>query len=1079
MNPDKKIERGGLEASWGGKSYEATAADLIRPDVPMEYVSLHHHSTYSYLDGFGLPSAHIRRAAELGMSALALTEHGNVSSHAKLSKSAYDFGVKPLYGCELYCGQVDIEERTQRKNHLTVLAKDAVGYRNLLRVVSQGWSDFYYEPTVSGETLAKYKNGLVILSGCTGSLLATSLVGGKNIAVEDASETRGTEVARRFKRVFGDNYFLEVQMFPELESVRSINQSLERISRLCHIPLVATGDCHYTMPDESELQQVLHSVGRHRSLEQLAQNWSYDVKLSPPLDDQIVYDRLRGTGLSHMAALEARANTALIAAALDVEVPAMAPIEFPLPAGMTREELWKRWLREGWDFRRIGDKRDKARYVAQVKKELNIIESKGFVDYFLIVSDLVKFAKDNNIPVGPARGSAAASLVCYLLRITEVDPMLFPNLIFERFIDYTRDDLPDIDLDFDDERRHEVFEYAAQRYGREFVGKIGTFTTYKAKNALDDIAYVHGVPKWEVEKVKEMLIERSSGDLRASATIEDTVEQYEQASDVFERYPMLWQATALEGNVKGMGIHAAGLVVATKPIRDVCAVYVRTDHKGRVRLDESGLPMEVISWDKYDAEEHNLLKVDLLGLANMGMIRLMCEMLNMSLNDVYNIPLDDKKTLQGFYKNDCVGIFQFDGWAMRLVNGQLKPTNFNEVCDVNALARPGPLHSNATAEYVEVRRGQREPSLKHPLLDPIVANTYGQIIYQEQILRIVREIGGFDWTHASYIRRIISRKIGEQEFNRQKDAFITGASAQGMDEATIDKIWGACITAGAYAFNAAHSVSYGMLGFWTMWFKQHHPQAFFTAALQKLKAKQKQLLRDAVNHGITIRPPHYNESEATWRPAGVHSILAGFDQIPRVGGKLCNSIIQTREEMGGFEGWHELSNVYRVGRKTCAAMEAFCEREDPFDIFTLEKNIKRVTELLRRGRLGRLPIPTHKTIDVPMDRGHDTYCVWIGTIHSRNVRDLFEINFSKTGEALDITTVRSPELAEWVIMFGEDETEQMSVTVDRFRYPSFKKMVWNIELDRDLVLVEGVKKGYQARRALYVRNMWVIDPEED
>jgi DNA polymerase-3 subunit alpha len=766
----------------------------------------------------------------------------------------------------------------------------------------------------------------------------------------------------------------------------------------------------------------------------------------------------------------------------------MSRVRFPVPKGFSSaEEVWRKWLREGWDFRRIEEKRrDHAikfprmeTYVARVKREMAVIEDKDFIDYFLIVSDIVKFAKDSGIPVGPARGSAAASLVCYLLRITEVDPMNFPNMMFERFVDHNREDLPDIDLDFDDERRWEVFEYAARKYGKAFVGKIGTFTNYKAKNSLDDVAYVHRIPKAQVERVKEVLVERSSGDLRASATIEDTVEQFDQAKEVFERYPKLWKATELEGNVKGQSIHAAGLVISTVPLTDVCAVYRRIDKKtGLPKIDENGVGAEVISMDKYDAEDSGLLKIDILGLKNMGMIRIALEFIGMSLQDLYDLPLDDPLTIDGFRNNDCIGIFQFDGWAMRSVNSSLRPDNFEEIAAVNALARPGPLHSNASSEYVEVKRGQKEPTLQHALLDPIVASTLGQIIYQEQILRIVREIGDFTWTHASYIRKIISRKIGEQEFNRQKATFVEGARKKGMDDDTIDRIWGACITAGGYAFNVPHCVSYGMLGYWTMWLKKHHPQAFYAAALRKF-AEEKRLstLRDADRHGVKIYPPDLNLSMVSWIPHR-DGILAGFDEIPNIGPTTAIKIIEKRKELGGFSAWKDLQKAPGIGPKTQADIEAFSMKEDPFEIHTLKRRIDKVKAAIRSGALGRLPYPTHTVDQVPGDRGADTEVVWIGTIHSRNLRDLYEQNFGRTGEALDISTVRNPELAEWLIMYGEDDTDQMSITIDRWKYPKFRERAWGIELDHDLVLVRGVKKGYQARKALYVWDMWVIDPDD-
>lgn len=1083
-NKDRFVK--GLADQVGGKEDLETPELVRRPSKEMKFVSLHHHSTYSYVDGFGLPKSHVHRAAELGMPHLALTEHGNVSSHAKLETAAAAYGIKPIYGCELYTGKVDAEERTRRKNHLTVLAATNEGYRNLLRVVSQGYDDFYQEPTVSGEVLAAHKEGLIILSGCTGSLLATSLVGGKNIDPKDASYKRGKEVAARFKRVFGDAYYLEVQMFPELENVRRINQMLERIGQELDIPLVATGDFHYTKPEHNEIQQLLHSIGRHKTLEQLAQDWGYEVSLAPPLTDKAVYDRLRGTGLSHRATEEAIASTLEIAHRCNAVIPHMDPLRFPIPDGYRdKDHVWKAWLEEGWYFRGVNRHPRAKEYKARLHYEMSIIEQKDFVDYFLFVSDIVKWAKGEGIAVGPGRGSAAGSLVCWLLRITEVDPLAFPNLIFERFIDINRADLPDIDLDFDDERREEVFRYAELKYGREYVGRIGSYNQFKSKNSLDDVAKVYGIPPWKVDKVKEVLVERSSGDLRASATIEDTVEQFDQAREVFEEHPELWQATQLEGNVKSMGVHAAGLVVSTQPIRDVCAVYKRKDAKGNVRLDDNGVPMEVVSFDKYDAENHGLLKMDILGLSNMGLIAMAADFIGIPLQTIYDLPLDDPEAIAGFTENDVVGVFQFDGWSTKSVNDQLRPTNFLEIADVNALSRPGPLHSGSTTEYGKARAGLT-PSISHPAYDPIVASTYGQIVYQEQILRIVTEIGGFDWVSSSYIRRIISRKIGEQEFNRQRAKFMEGVRAKGeMGEELADRIWNSCITAGSYAFNAAHSVSYSMISYWTMWLKRHHPAAFYAAALHKLASSNKEkllpLLRDTQRHGrdMAVLPPDPAMSGWTWRPEGDHAIRAGFRQIPGIGEKTAKLIVEERERLGGFATWRDLGAVKGIGVKTIANMESFADEEDPFNIWTTERLIAKVTEEIRQGKLGRVPVPTHNSVDVPVTQGPDIEVVWLGYIKSRNVRDLFEVNNAKKGVELDPESVKAPHLREWVNMHAEDHTDRIMLGISRFVYPKFKSRVWKLRLDKDLVLIRGIKVGYQARRALQVTDMWIIDPEDD
>lgn len=1077
-------DAGSLKVDWRGREIKgkATVKSLYVNKKEMRYVSLHHHSTFSYQDGYALPEAHVRRCAELNMPALALTEHGNVSSHVPLEVAAQKHGVKPIYGCEIYTGEVG-ENGTQRKNHLTVLAESEEGYKNLLRLVSQGWSDFHYEPTVSGKVLATYRRGLIILSGCTASLLATSLVGGKHIAPEDASYARGREVARRFKRTFGDSYYLEVQAFPQLENVCRLNKMLARLSEELDIPLVATGDVHYTRPEESEIQQILHSVGRNQTMEQLAQNWGYDVPLCPPINDNTIYRRLRGTGLSKMQALGAIAATETIAQRCSVSLPSLPRLRYPLEGGYgSALEIWDEWLKAGWKYRGFDrlSKAERKHAKAVLAKERKVIEEKDFVDYFLVVSDIVKFAKDSQIGVGPARGSAAASLVCYLLRITEVNPLLYPNLVFERFIDVTRMDLPDIDLDFDSEHRREIWDYAERKYGKGCVGNIGTFTYFKSKNSLDDVGRAMHIPQMRIDTVKGLLLERSSGDLRASATIEDTVEMFEEARAVFDEYPDLRKAMDLEGNVKGMGVHAAGLVVANGPITDVCAIYSREVPKG------SGNYYEVISLDKGDAERQGVLKVDVLGLATMTMIGDALKMLGMELEDLYNIPLDDEEVIDAFRRNDVVGIFQFDGRAMRSVCGELQPDSFKEVCDVNALARPGPLHNNASAQYVDIKHGRTQAKLMHPLLESITADTHYQIVYQEQILRIVREIGGFDWTAAAYIRKIISKKLGEQEFNRQWKKFLKGAKKNGLTKAEAKEIWGHCITAGAYAFNLAHCVSYGMLAWWCMWLKVHHPLEFYTASLRKMPEgeggeKHMELLKDAAKHGIDAMPPDPALSSADWTRAD-GKLFGGLSQVRGIGDKLAKMLIDFREaeanEGRPIETWADYQRMKGIGPAKVKAFEDFAASDDPYGIHWLQRHIDAIKKQIANGELGNLPMPTHTSWEVPYSRGQDTEIVWIGVITQLNLRDLFESNFARTGVQLKPDEVKDPDLAEWVIAIGKDDDEVLTITWDRWKYPRFRKAIWGIRKGHDLVLVRGTKKGFQARRAVYVRDMWVIDPDD-
>ncbi len=1057
---------------------------------PMRFCSLHHHTTFSYLDGFQLPAAHVRRAEELLMPAMAMTEHGNISSHVKAEKAAEGTGIKMLFGCEVYMGKVG-DEATQKKYHLTIIAQTQEGYRNLMQLISASYAEgFHYEPTVSWEMLCRFRKGLVILSGCQGSLLFCAAVGGKLIPESEAGYGRALDVARKFRRAFGENYFIEVQAFPELEKTRRFNPMAERICRALGISLVGTLDCHYTAPEEAEIQKVLHNVrpGEKRTLEDLERDWGYDVPLCPPPNDKSIYRRLVLSGLSQKAAIEAVINTELIAQSCDVALPKLPMLRYPLPRGYTDSDtLLMDWLRQGWYHRGLHrmTKAEQEKYKAVMFKELKVIRAKDFIDYFLVVSDSVKFAKDSGIPVGPARGSAAASLVCWLLRITEVNPVLFPNLVFERFIDISRADLPDIDLDFPGWSRPAIRDYLVAKYGEFSVGNIGTFTYYKAKLALDDVGKVHHIPQHELETVKELLVERSSGDLRASATIEDTFAHFEEAAAIAEKHPALAKAMELEGNIKTFGVHAAGLVVANGDIRDVCALYAREMPKG------SGRWINAVSMDKYDAERQGLLKLDYLALSTLDMITAALEHMGMSLEDLYKIPLEDPDIMKGFQENDCTGIFQFDGRAARSINQSLRPDTFVEICDVIALCRPGPLHSGAAGDYIDTKWGRRKRESVHPALDAITGATHGQIVYQEQILRVVTEIGGFDWTHASAIRRIMSRKEGSAKFNSEWERFWDGARKyhkrhKGQPEYDRDMAnytWNRCITAGAYAFNFAHCVSYGMLGAWAMWIKRKEPEVFYASALahlpegaSKIPSQWEALMRDAVRKRIKLLPPNPKRPAISWQPVKAKkAVRAGLVQIEGVGGKMAPLIVS---EMRGMrpQSWHDYLHIKGIGKKTVEKMEAFCASDDPFQIKKLSRTLNAIAR--QAPELG-MPEPTHKGEDIPYDASGDVEVVYIGIVKKRNLKDIFESHRAKTGEELDPATVRDPDKREFVVLTCWDGTEVVTVRFDRYKYTNFKRAIWGTRPEKDVIVVRGVKPNWRTAREIYANEMWVVNPEED
>jgi DNA polymerase-3 subunit alpha len=1097
---------------------------------PMRYVDLHGHTTFSYKDGIMLPDAHLRRAAELKQTARAFTEHGNVASHVKAQKAAEKMGgaVKCIYGCEIYTGKVG-EGATQRKYHLTLIAYNQDGYRNLLKLVSLSYSEgFHYEPTVSWEMLKKYKKGLFILSGCQGSLLFCSAVGGKLIDRANASYKRALGVARTFQREFGRFYLIEVQAFPGLALTCEANPILARIAEKLKIKLVASKDVHYTYLDEQELQMILHNIRgmNKKTIEEQAREWGYSTPLCPPPNDLSMIRLLKGTGLTEKQAIQAVVATEDIAEECNVTLPRLEMVRFPVPVGYKdARAYWDYQLRKGWRDRGF-DKLPKAEREKRKKQllyEKQIFEDKDFIDYMLIVQDAITFMKDQDIPVW-LRGSAAGSIVCYLLRISDLDPVKYPMLVFERFVDQSREDLPDIDADFPSEARVILRDYLVTKYGSDCVANLGTFQYFKPKLALIDVARVFHVPKGKVETVKSMLIERSSGDLRASSGIEDTIEQFPVVKKVFEEHPELYKSRELEGNVKTHGVHAAGLVISNDDFRKVCSVLVREMPKG------SGNWVEVLGVDKYDAEYLGMVKMDFLGLATMSLIWRCMKYLNVGFQELLDlVPYDDEEVYDAFRANDVVGIFQFDGRACRYVSGAVQPDNFEEVCDITALARPGALHNGAARDYAEIKFGRKKLPNLHPAVANILAPTKGQIVYQEQILRIVTDVGAFPYTKSAEIRRIIAKKHGEQAFNRQKELFMSGVATvhkrfDGMPKMSKregEELWGHMITAGSYGFNAAHAYCYGRLGVVSMWIKVHHSGIFYPAALATLEKKTHDLLRDAARKNIRVLPPHPQRSDVSWQPtprtiaaarARVHgerltpkqrrckpTVLGGFSQIDGIGEKTAKQIVSFREgtsldipkviRVSGtkdkpkvvqpkLETWKDLIQIRGIGFKTIEKIENWVGLEDPYGAFKLDDNIKKVKACIESGEL-QLPMPTHTAHELPYESTKSIQVVWLGTILQRNIRDIFEMNRARKGEELNIADVKDPDKNEWAALTCEDETDQILLRIDRWKYPKFRDHIFTARMNHDLILVKGYRPKNVSSRQIYVKHMWVIDPTDD
>lgn len=747
--------------------------------------------------------------------------------------------------------------------------------------------------------------------------------------------------------------------------------------------------------------------------------------------------------------------------------------------------LIRAWLNFGWEFRiqrtkNINMLKHPQKYIDQVEHELEIIINKGFVDYFLVTSDIIRWTKDNKIPVGPARGSAAASVVCYLLRITEVDPVQHPHMLFERFIDPTREELPDIDLDFDDERRHEVFAYAARKYGEENTGHIANFTRYRGKNSIDDVSRVYQIPKWDCEIVKNLIIERSGGDSRANDSLEDTFAMFPKAMAVLDRHPELANAVRLEGNYRSVGVHAAGLVISNRPIANFCAVYSR---------QVSGRQAEVVAYDKKDAAYLGFLKQDFLGLSTMGMIGHALRIIGMDLEDLYRIPLDDEATMRAFQRNDVTGIFQFEGRATRLVCRDVVPDHFQHLADINALSRPGPLFSGMSAQYVDVKHGRKVAEEYHPVVTKYTDWTYGQIIYQEQVLSLIRELGGFPMSRVHAIRQIISQKLGEAQFESMYAEFEHGClELHGIDAKLARRIWRFMATSATYSFNVAHCVSYSMLSFWQQWLKQHHPTAFYAAQLRKvgngndakIERKRTTLLKDAIKHKIVIRPPDIIDSDADWSPTADHEVTAGFVQIPGIGDKTANVIVDFLESKNWTKAppkWSDLIAIRGIGPKTIIKIESFALDPDPFNLDKLKRKMKELRRACRRDNPDCLMMPTHTSDSLPREGRHEV--IWAGLPFAIEYKDLVEDERARSGKDVDeiLSEINDPDLLKSaVIKCFDDGDEEVYCRFNRWEFPKFQAAIEDIDIARDAIIVKGIKReGFGT--SIQVRDMQVITIE--
>lgn len=822
------------------------------------FVHLHVHSEYSLLDGAARIPDLVNKAADLGMTTLALTDHGVMYGAIPFYKACVERGIKPIIGCEAYMTAGSRKERGSRKDqpihHLILLAQNMTGYRNLMKLCSIGHLEgFHYKPRVDMESLAAHHEGIICLSACLGGEVPQHLLHGR--------EEEARRAALRYKNIFGADFYLELQDHGLSEQKR-VNPQLIKLAAELEIPLVATNDAHYLAEEDAELQDVLICIGTGKTVDdenrlRIATNQLY-------LKSEEEMARL----FPHVP--EALANTVRIAESCELELEfgkSILPEYRPLPDGLSPSAYLRQLCEEGMEERyaqstRWTDAELRSELEQRLSYELGVIDSMGFSDYFLIVWDFIAYAHKQGIVTGPGRGSSAGSLVAYTLNITDVDPMKY-NLLFERFLNPERISMPDIDIDFSDERRDEVINYVALKYGKAHVAQIITFGTMAARAAVRDVGRALNVPYGEVDKAAKLI------PAQLGINIERAMEATPELKALYETKPktreLLDMAMKVEGMPRHASTHAAGVVISRDPLTDV------------VPLQEGSEGTALTQYSMENLESIGLLKMDFLGLRTLSIIERCVRWIGEhgEVPDFRVIPDDDALTYEMLGRGDTMGIFQLESAGVRRVLKEMKPSVFEDVISVVALYRPGPMEF--ISKYIQGKHGQIEVDYPHVDLEPILKDTYGIIVYQEQIMQIASRMAGFSLGEADLLRRAVSKKKREV-LDLERGHFVQGSLKQGYSEEEADLVYDMIVKFANYGFPRAHAAAYGVLAFQTAYLKAHYPVHFMASMLTAVMGSHRKVAEYVVEcrrMDMEVLPPDVNESGILFTPVFVPSGSTG------------------------------------------------------------------------------------------------------------------------------------------------------------------------------------------------------------
>jgi len=876
----------------------------------MAFANLHGHSHYSLLDGFGSPGDIVKRAKELGYSAVALTDHGVTYGLTEFYKAARKAGIKPVLGCELYVARRTRFDRDSKLDtkpyHLIVLAKNNTGYQNLLKLVTQAHLEgFYYKPRVDYGLLKAHSKGLIALSGCLASHLSRSILAEDEEAIK--------EVVDNHLEIFGEgNYFFEMQDNPLLDEQQIVNKRLKKLSKERNIDLVVTFDSHYPHPKDSEVHDVLLCIQTASNVEQTERfRLSGDFSLRPEDELKSLFEECP----------EAVTNTAKVADMCNVELEFGQNLmpKFKTPNGEEPADHLRKCCLEGLAARFEGVEVPKE-YFERLDFELSVVNKMGFDDYFLIVSDFVKFAKENKIVVGPGRGSAAGAIIAWSLNITDVDPIKY-GLFFERFLNPERVSMPDIDIDFADHRRDEVLNYVVESYGRENVAQIVTFGTMAPRAAVRDVGRALGYPYDEVDILAKKVPPPVLG--KHVPLIESTENDPELRS-AYKNDPrskvLLDYAKQLEGTVRHIGTHACAVVISEKPLVEYTAMQYGASKADEIVTQFSAKPLEDLG----------LLKMDFLGLRNLTVIENTCSLVKELRGedvDMKKIPLDDPEVFELLKKGDTTGVFQLESGGMRRYLKELIPTEFEDIVAMGALYRPGPMEWIPT--YIKGKHNPHKVKYLHDSFKEILSNTYGVAVYQEQILQLARDFAGFTLGEADILRKAVGKK-DPKLLEEQREKFISGAVGKGFKKEFCKEVFEKIVEPFAgYGFNRAHAVCYGMIAYQTAYLKAHYPIEFMTALLCSDAQNMDRValeIKECNEMGIEVLPPSINKSEGNFSVDNDGKIRFGLLSIKGVGEGPVDAIVKARKEGGEFNSIGDFCKRVPVNvfnKKTIQAL-AYC-----------------------------------------------------------------------------------------------------------------------------------------------------------